>query len=155
MQSNAAKSLAVALLIAVIAVFIVIASGDDDETESTDEAAVEQIESPDPVEEPTQAEGKEPEKEAKPAKPEIPTIVYRDGEVEGGVQDLRFDSGKTIEFIVRSDVADEVHLHGYDVSKDVEAGGKVKFSVPADIEGIFELELETLLVQLASVRVEP
>ena len=33
---------------------------------------------------------------------------------------------------------EEVHLHGYDVAKDVAAGGEVEFAVPATIDGIFE-----------------
>ena len=41
-----------------------------------------------------------------------------------------------------SDVADEIHVHGYDLKKDVPAGGSVRFSFPASIEGVFEIELE-------------
>ncbi len=45
-------------------------------------------------------------------------------------------------FRVESDVADEIHVHGYDLKKDVPAGGSVSFSFPASIEGVFEVELE-------------
>jgi hypothetical protein len=56
---------------------------------------------------------------------------------------------------VRSDVADEVHVHGYDVAKDVRAGGSVTFSIPAKIDGRFEVELEHRHEQIAQLEVRP
>ncbi|MEK6272882.1 MAG: hypothetical protein AABM42_09590 [Actinomycetota bacterium] len=85
----------------------------------------------------------------------VPTIVVRDGRPVGGVQELTFEKGGRIGFIVESDVADEVHLHGYDIAKVVDAGGSVKFDVPASIEGVFEVELEQRVVPLAEVTVNP
>ena len=41
-------------------------------------------------------------------------------------------------------------MHGYDIFKDVEAGGSVKFNFKADIEGVFEIELEGTHTQIAS-----
>jgi hypothetical protein len=73
----------------------------------------------------------------------------------GGVAELSFDKGDEIEFIVESDVSDHVHLHGYDVMKDVEAGGKVKFEVPATLDGVFEAELEDSVVPIAEISVNP
>jgi hypothetical protein len=87
--------------------------------------------------------------------PQIETIQFKNGEVVGGVRELSFESGERIEFTVRSDTADEVHLHGYDIAKEVPAGGEVTFDVPAEIEGVFEVELEELGIQLAEVRVSP
>ena len=83
------------------------------------------------------------------------TIVVKDGEPVGGVQDLTFTSGDDIRFNVESDSAAEVHFHGYDVMEDVEAGGEVSFDVPADIEGVFEVELEETATQIAEITVEP
>ena len=54
-----------------------------------------------------------------------------------------------------SDVADEVHMHGYDIEKDVKAGGSVTFDFPATIEGIFEAELEGRKEQIARTEVNP
>ena len=39
--------------------------------------------------------------------------------------------------------------------KDVAAGGSVSFDFPADIEGIFEAELEGREEQIAELRVNP
>jgi hypothetical protein len=84
-----------------------------------------------------------------------PTIVVRGGEPVGGVRELEYGAGDEIRFTVRSDVADEIHVHGYDLMKDVPAGGSVSFSFPADIEGIFEVELEGRKEQIAELRVNP
>lgn len=89
------------------------------------------------------------------AAPSALTIVVRDGEPAGGVQELEYSAGEEIRFTVRSDVADEVHVHGYDLAKDVPAGGSVSFAFPADIEGIFEVELEERVTQIAELTVNP
>ena len=83
------------------------------------------------------------------------TIVIRDGEPVGGVRELEYSAGEQVRFTVRSDVADEIHVHGYDLMKDVPAGGSVSFAFPADIEGIFEVELEEREEQIAELRVNP
>ncbi len=83
------------------------------------------------------------------------TIVVENGEPVGGVQELEYQAGEEVRFTVRSDVADEIHVHGYDLMKDVAAGGAVSFSFPADIEGIFEVELEGRKEQIAELRVNP
>ncbi len=91
----------------------------------------------------------------KPAQPAVERIVVVGGKPRGGVERLSFKSGDRVQFRVTSDVADEVHVHGYDVSKDVPAGGSVRFSFPARIEGVFEVELEARHEQIAELRVSP
>ena len=100
-------------------------------------------------------DGEEKEKPKPPPKPEVATIVVKGGQPVGGVQDLEFDKGGQIRFVVESDVDEEVHMHGYDVSQDVAAGGKVEFDVPATIEGVFEVELEESVVPIAEITVNP
>jgi hypothetical protein len=85
----------------------------------------------------------------------VPTIVVRGGEPVGGVEELEYDAGDEIRFEVSSDVADEVHVHGYDLMQDVAAGGTASFDFPAEIEGIFEVELEGRGEQIAELRVNP
>lgn len=89
------------------------------------------------------------------AKPATPTIAIRDGKPVGGVQELEYDAGEQVRFRVRSDAADEVHVHGYDVEEEIPAGGSVLVSFPADIEGIFEVELHESEEQIAELRVNP
>ena len=83
------------------------------------------------------------------------TVVVKDGKPDGGVKTIRFKKGGTIDLTVQSDTAGEVHFHGYDVMKDVEAGGTVQFKMPATIDGVFEVELEDTKTQIASVEVVP
>ncbi len=81
------------------------------------------------------------------------TIVVAGGRPSGGVERLLARKGDTIGLTVRSDVADEIHIHGYDLHKTVSAGGSVTFSFPATIDGNFVIELEARRVQIASLTV--
>jgi hypothetical protein len=146
-QSRTAKALiALAALVAVVVLFVVLAGGDDDGSSdgSTTESTATQTA--------TKTQTTTTQTTTVPAPEEI---VVRDGKPVGGVKDLSFDNGDQIRFVVRSDVADEVHIHGYDKSEDVPANGSVRFSFPASIEGVFEVELEGRGVQIAELRVSP
>jgi hypothetical protein len=83
------------------------------------------------------------------------TVTVVDGKPEGGVKTLTYKKGDTVDLTVKSDTADEIHIHGYDFHKDVEKGGSVHFSFPAKIDGRFVIELEDAGEQIASLQVEP
>jgi hypothetical protein len=85
----------------------------------------------------------------------VPTIVVKDGKPVGGIRTLEYNKGDQIHFKVDSDVSDEVHVHGYDLQKDVKAGGSVEFEFPATLEGVFEAELESRKEQIIELRVNP
>lgn len=85
----------------------------------------------------------------------VPTIVVQNGKPVGGIRQLAYEKGDQIRFKVESDVSDEVHVHGYDVMKDVKAGGSVSFDFPATIEGVFEAELEDRGEQIVELTVNP
>jgi hypothetical protein len=89
------------------------------------------------------------------AAPDVPTIVVQNGAPVGGPRDLTYVKGDRIRFQVNSDVSDEVHVHGYDLAKDVEAGGSVRFDFPAALDGIFEVELEERGKPIAELRINP
>jgi hypothetical protein len=82
-------------------------------------------------------------------------VRFRDGEVVGGRARLTFEKGETARFAIASDVAEEIHVHGYDLYEDVPAGGTARFAFKADIEGIFEVELHGRGLEVAQLRVEP
>jgi hypothetical protein len=86
---------------------------------------------------------------------EVPTIVIQDGKPVGGVHELAYEKGDRIRFKVSSDVTDEIHVHGYDLIKDVRAGATVSFDFSARIEGLFEAELEGRKQQILELRVNP
>lgn len=85
----------------------------------------------------------------------VTTIVIKHGKPVGGIADLSYNKGEQVRFKVDSDVSDEVHMHGYDIGKDVEAGGSVSFDFPASIEGVFEAELEDRKEQILELTVNP
>jgi hypothetical protein len=151
MRSPLARgAIALAAIAVVVVLFVVLAGGDDDG--GSEQAATTQTQ----TQAATGATGATGESQATPApKPEAERIVVQGGKPRGGVQRLEYDRGDRIQFVVASDVADEVHVHGYDISKDVPAGGSVRFSFPARIEGVFEVELEGRHEQVAELRVNP
>ena len=85
----------------------------------------------------------------------LQTIVVKNGKPVGGIRQLTYNKGERILFKVDSDVGDEVHMHGYDIMKDVKAGGSVTFDFPATIEGVFEAELEGRKEQILELTVNP
>lgn len=87
--------------------------------------------------------------------PGITTIVIKNGKPVAGIAKLTYNEGEQVRFKVDSDVSDEIHMHGYDIMKDVEAGGSVTFDFPASIEGIFEAELEDRGEQILELTVNP
>ena len=68
---------------------------------------------------------------------------------------LRFDKGDTVRFRVRAPKDEEVHIHGYDIKKDVKGGETENISFKATIDGIFEIEFEDSATQIAELRVDP
>jgi FtsP/CotA-like multicopper oxidase with cupredoxin domain len=73
----------------------------------------------------------------------------------GKVTKLRFGEGETVRFRVRHDAPEEVHIHGYDIAKDLEPDKTITVSFPASITGIFEIELEHAGEQIGELRVDP
>jgi hypothetical protein len=77
------------------------------------------------------------------------------GKPQGGVKTYKVKKGGHVHFVVKSDVADEVHVHGYNFHKDVAKGGTVTFDFPAKIDGGFIAELENAHQTLINLQVEP
>lgn len=82
-----------------------------------------------------------------PNAPIVVTVAFAAGSVEGPGR-VEVDKGDTVELTVTSDVAEEIHVHGYDIFGDVAAGGTVVLSFEASIQGIFEVELEGSHIEL-------
>lgn len=160
MQSRAARAaVAVAAIAVIVVLFIVLNGGDDDSGKTTSTPAA-QSTAPGTTGDTTNGAtggsttgtSQEP---AKPAAPKAQTIIVRNGKPAGGIRKLNYKKGEQVRLVVDSDVADEIHVHGYDLMKDVAAGGKARFSFPASIEGVFEIELEGRRQQIAQLKVEP
>ena len=93
--------------------------------------------------------------QAQPAAPTVNTVVVKNAKPVGGIKKVKVGKGDTVRLVVKSDTADEIHIHGYDFHKDVAAGGSVAFKFPATIDGAFEIELENHKEQIAELTVEP
>lgn len=74
-----------------------------------------------------------------PENPHTFEIVIEGTEVSGGGR-ITVPLGETVTLRFTSDVADEVHIHGYDLVVDLVAGGTVEESFVADIPGVVEIE---------------
>ena len=68
---------------------------------------------------------------------------------------IEVDKGDTVRFRILSPKDDEVHVHGYDLKKDVKANQMASMSFKATIDGIFDIEFENEGQQIASLRVNP
>jgi|Tabmets5t2r1_1033131.scaffolds.fasta_scaffold91238_1 hypothetical protein len=82
-------------------------------------------------------------------------VIFRNGEVVGGVVEADVDQGARVRLTVRADVEDEVHLHGYDLFAEVAPGQPGRITFTADDPGEFEAELEALAIPVAELRVRP
>lgn len=80
-------------------------------------------------------------------------ISVANGKVVGGVSRVQVPLGGTVEVLVTSDAADEAHLHGYDRTVEIPAGGSATLTFVADVPGVFELELHHSGAQLAQLQV--
>ena len=89
-----------------------------------------------------------------PAKPVTVSIVVQNGAPKGGIVRATVNKDDHVILVVKSDVADEIHLHGYDRKTDVTAGGTARLPFVANIPGRFEVELESRSVQIADLTVQ-
>ena len=131
--------LGLAAIVAVVA--IVVLPGSDDETRPA--APATQAGEP-ASSRTTQA----PEAQAAPEAPLLRAGTERELEFE-------FEKGDTVRFRVRHPEQDDVHVHGYDISRNVEPGKTLTMPFEANLEGIFEIGLERTGTPIATLKVEP
>lgn len=156
MSSRARIGIVAAAVVALVVGFIVASgSGDDDKATTTASTAAVAPATADTTATDVATTSTQPATTTTQAAPAIPVVRVVNAKPQGGVKRITFTKGDTIKFTVKSDTADEVHFHGYDIAKDVKAGGSVTFSVPATIEGRFEVELEGLGTEIAQIQVNP
>ena len=90
-----------------------------------------------------------------PAGPRRIRVTVADGTVAGGVKTVRVTQGEQVVLVVRTDVSDHVHLHGYDRMADVGPGAPAQLGFRATIAGRFEVELEDRKLRILEVEVRP
>lgn len=146
MDNRARVAIAVLAVAAVVVAFVLASGSDDSDSTKTITATATQTSAAPPGSTATT-----------PAQPvdQVAVIEVKDGKPLDDVQRLSFEKGERVRFDVQSSTADTVHVHGYDIEKPVSAGGTVRFSFPASIEGIFEVELHSDETQIAEIEVNP
>jgi hypothetical protein len=136
--------LGIAVVIAVAAV-ILLASGGDETGKPSNSA-----QTPAPTATATASDSEATPTPTPTATPKPPPLLQA-----GKVRTLTYHQGDTVRFRVRSDKAEEVHIHGYDIMKDLEPNQTETVSFKASITGIFEIEFEGSATQIAELKVEP
>lgn len=81
-------------------------------------------------------------------------VEIADGEVNPPPDRVRVNQGERVRIEVSSDQADEVHLHGYDLSPEVTPSAPAVLEFTADQVGRFELEAHDQGLQLLQLVVE-
>jgi hypothetical protein len=133
-----------------VALLTLAACGGDDETGNTTTTDTQTETTPPPAPPP-----EPPPPPPAPPKPTRVNVTVRGGLPEGGVVRESTDKGDRVVVLVRSDVSDHVHVHGYDLMGDVAPGSPARIAFRATIPGRFEIELEDRGVQIAELTVNP
>ena len=88
-------------------------------------------------------------------KPVVIQINVVNGKVIGGIKRPSVKKGRTVRFVIRTNVGTEVHLHGYDIEKTPKKGTPTVIQFVAKTPGRFELELHHPDALLAQLTVRP
>jgi FtsP/CotA-like multicopper oxidase with cupredoxin domain len=81
-------------------------------------------------------------------------VTYRDGAVQGPTS-FTVTQGDRVRLLVRADVSDEVHFHGYDLSADVTPQDPATIDFVANAAGVYEVELEGAGEPLFELKIVP
>ncbi|MGH9285382.1 MAG: hypothetical protein ACRD0M_06875, partial [Acidimicrobiales bacterium] len=81
-------------------------------------------------------------------------VTVQGGSIVGGGRH-QVSRGETVRLVVTSDVADEIHVHGFDRRATVAAGGTAEIVFVADLAGTWEIELESRRRRLLTLEVRP
>jgi len=141
-----------------VGAFALAGCGDDsasDEGASTETVATMPVETETTPAETTPAETTPTE--TTPAAPKPTTIAIRvvGGVPQGGIARPKLKKGDRAVIVVRADAGEEIHMHGYDLEKQVTPGKPVRLPFTATIPGRFEVELHHPDTLLAVVTVSP
>lgn len=126
--------------------FAVSSCGSDD-GEATETVTV--IDTTTTIDPPTQTTDTTPA----PVGPTVVRVVVVDGAPKGGIVRKTVEKGDRVVLVVTSDVTDHIHLHGYDITRDVAPGKPARLPFKATIPGRFEVELEERGVPIADITV--
>ena len=140
-------NLAIAAVIAAVAAVVILSTSGEDEGAPAQPAATPTAAADGPVGTTTPRPRRTPEP--------VPALEVRNGQAVGGVRTIRVDEGERVRFDVTSDVPEEIHVHAYEIYRDLTPGKPTRVAFDADITGIIEVELHGSGEPLAELRIEP
>jgi hypothetical protein len=82
-------------------------------------------------------------------------LEIKDKKIVSGPTTLSATQGDSVTIKLKSDIAEEFHLHGYDRSVDLVPNSEVELKFVADLSGRFEFELEMAKLELGALEVQP
>ena len=136
-------------LVVLVVVFLLLRPGDgtDGSTATPSSPSATEPSSPSDGASPTPSESPAPDRT-------VIEVTYRDGAVQGPTS-FAVTQGDRVRLLVRADVSDEIHVHGYDLSADVtpQVAGRIDFV--ANAAGVYEVELEGAGEPLFELEIAP
>jgi hypothetical protein len=144
MSRNQRVALVVAALAVAVVAFLIARPGGDDEAEPSDATTPGQTD----TETGTGDDSAEPQPTTEtespaPPKPKVTRIQIKSGTVAGGAKTIEVAKGDAVRIVVSADAPDEIHLHGYDITRNAAPGQPARFRFKANAEGAFEMESHT------------
>jgi hypothetical protein len=159
LSSGARLGLVLGAVAVLLAAFFIARGGDDEgepapaQTQATT-TQERDVTTPDHGDQ-SREEESETQTQEQPATEPLRTVRVQGGQPVGGVKTLTYRNGDRVRLRVVADAADEVHVHGFDIEREVGPSEPARFDFEADIEGRFEVELHNTETQIAEIEVRP
>ncbi|GAB2582224.1 cupredoxin domain-containing protein [Microlunatus antarcticus] len=83
----------------------------------------------------------------------VVSVKVSGGRVQPRLQTTPVKAGQTVTITATSDVADSIHVHGYDKTLDLPPGQTASVSFIADVKGVFEVETHETELLVAKLSV--
>lgn len=135
---NRLRATALSLLSLSLAVALTACGGDTTNSDNGNDTSAST--SPSAETSPTEGANEEPSDDGMADADQMIEISIAGGKVTPTPGKTSVKLGSTVMLMITSDVADEVHVHGYDQEFELTPGGTAEFTFTADIPGTFEVE---------------
>jgi len=155
MNPNLRKgALIVGVVFLLLGLFLVLRPGDDEEAAPTTTVAT--TTAPATTETQPPATTTEPPATTAPKPPAVVTIrIAIPSDTAPEVRRYSVRKGRKVVLVVRTELSDHVHVHGYDLMADVGPGKPATIRFTATAPGRFEIELEDRGLEFAELEVRP
>ena len=131
-----------------LSLFLVLRPGDDEEAAPTTTVATTTA--------PATTETELPAPTVQPKPPDVVTIrIAVPSDTAPKIRRYSVKQGRKVVIVVRTELTDHVHLHGYDLTADVGPGQPATIRFTATAPGRFEIELEERGLEFAELEVRP